>query len=217
MDEQILADYCDCINRLWESPEPSDYENFVNITYQIWDNLIKLCKIKDDFLFYWSPSAVISVTAKSDKTDCHYMIGLDLFKRELYFDVSITNWENIRNLKDEFLTEFFDICTQNDFKFSPDSGPFYEKEITPEFNANYKSNIINIMHNYVSGMLLPEKERGNISFGRFVAVWDSSKDMETILNELQIAFKWFYKFNYNLWKAENIRIQNRNNRKKMKM
>lgn len=217
MDEQILADYCVCINRLWESPEPSDYENFVNITYQIWDNLIKLSKIKDDFSFYWSPSAVISVTAKSDKTDCHYMIGLDLFKRELYFDVSIRNWENIRNLKDEFMTEFFGICTQNDFKFSPDSGPFYEKEITPEFNANYKSNIINIMHNYVSGMLLPEKERGNISFGSFVAVWDSSKDMETILNELQIAFKWFYKFNYNLWKAESIRIQNRNNRKKMKM
>ncbi|KAF2334612.1 hypothetical protein [Flavobacterium nitrogenifigens] len=217
MNEQILSDYCDCINKLWESPEPDDYEVFVNTTYKVWDNLIKASKIKDDFTFYWSLSAVISVTAESGKTNCHYMIGLDLFKRELYFDVSIRNWENIRNLKDEFMTEFFAICTQNDFKFSPDSGPIYDKEITPEFNANYKSNIINLMHNYVTGMLLPEKERGNISFGHFVAVWDASKDMETILSELQIAFKWFYKFNYHLWKAESVRVQNRNNRKRAKM
>lgn len=214
MDDKLLTDYCDCINKLWEDPEPTDYENFVNITYKIWGDVIKASKIKDEFTFHWSSSAVISITAKSNKKNCHYMIGLDLFKRELYFDVDIRNWENIRNLKDEFMTEFFEICTQNRFVFLPNSGPFYEKEITPEFNAKYKSNIINLMHNYVSGMLLPENERQDIMFGSFQAVWNASKDMEIIINELEVAFKWFYKFNYHLWKSENIRNQNRENRKK---
>ena len=214
MDDKLLTDYCDCINKLWEDPDITDYDNFVNITYKIWDDIIKASKIKDEFTFHWSPSAVISITAKSNKTNCLYMIGLDLFKRELYFDVDIRNWENIRNLKDEFMIEFFDICTKNNFVFLPNSGPFYEKEITPEFNAKYKSNIINIMHNYVSGMLLPVNERQDLMFGSFQVIWDSSKDMGLIINELEVAFKWFYKFNYHLWKAESIRNQNRESRKK---
>lgn len=110
------------------------------------------------------------------------------------------------------MSEFFNVCSDYNFLFLH-NGPYYEKDITPEFNANYKSNIINLMHNYVSGMLLPEKDRQNITFGNFQAVWNQSKDIDTIINEMAIAFKWFYKFNYYLWKAENIRMQNKNNRK----
>ncbi|PJJ09818.1 hypothetical protein CLU83_3195 [Flavobacterium sp. 1] len=211
-NDKLISDYCNCINKLWEDPKSEGYKDFVDTTYLVWDYLISKTSFKDDFEFYWSPGIVISVTAKSIKTGCHFMIGLDFFKRELYFDTDIGHWENIRNLKDEFMTEFFDICTKNGFLFFH-NGPYYEKDITPEFNAKYKSNIINLMHNYVSGMLLPKQERENISFGNFQAIWNQSKDMQTIINELEIAFKWFYKFNYHLWKSENIRMQNKNNRK----
>lgn len=84
--EELISDYCDCINKLWQEHDVHDYEKYVNTTYILWDHLVKESKFKDSFEFYWSAGAVVSVTAKSTKTGCHFMIGLDLFKKEIYFD-----------------------------------------------------------------------------------------------------------------------------------
>ncbi|OYX86270.1 MAG: hypothetical protein B7Y83_01945 [Flavobacteriales bacterium 32-34-25] len=136
----------------------------------------------------------------------------DLYKNEIIFYSSINNWQNIKNLNDSFWSEFLEISQKYDFKFGSYSGPFYDKEKTPEFNANYKSLMFNLMSVYITAMLESKEERLNISFGQFEVVWTPSIKTTDILEQLNIAFKFFYRFNYLLWKSEDIRKQNQNNR-----
>lgn len=67
---------------------------------------------------------------------------------------------------------------------------------------------------YITAMLESKEERGDISFGQLEIVWTPQKKIDDILEQLNVAFKFFYRFNFLLWKSEDIRTQNRNNRKK---
>jgi hypothetical protein len=112
------------------------------------------------------------------------------------------------------MADFFNICSKYDIKFISAHSPNYNKDITPEFNAKFKSNIFNLMHSYISLMNLPFYERKNASLGRFSITWKLPEgfDIHKIIEEFKIAFKWIYKLNYNLWKVEDIRRLNRENR-----
>lgn len=213
MNEKLITQFCAATNKLATDPSTEDLKVFIDTCFELFDNAIKNSKIKDDFEYYYIPGVSLIIEVKSKKINTEFSLGYDFFKKQLFFSSYIHYWQNIRNMKDEFMIDFFEVCTNNRFRFRQNSGPFYDKEITPEFNANYKSNIVNLMHNYVSAMLMPEKERQNITFGSLETDWDMSGDAQTIVSEFETAFKWFYKFNYTLWKSESIRIQNRNNRK----
>jgi hypothetical protein len=130
------------------------------------------------------------------------------------FYSDIRNWENIRNINDSFWHNFLETSQKINIQFSPHGGLIYDKEITPEFNLNYKSVIFNLMGVYVTSMLESEQQRENISFGRLEIIWTPSKSTSEIVRELNTAFKIFYKLNYLLWKSEDIRKQNRINRQK---
>lgn len=178
-------------------------------------NLAKKSKVKDEFdIYYYKPTATLSCFLKSRKTETEYHLLFDLYTNEIVFFSSIYNWENIRNVSDVFWSNFILVSDSNNFKFSPDSGPFYNKENTPEFNSKYKSLLFNLMSVYITAMLEPQEERGNISFGQLEVTFTPQTPIEEMINKLGIAFKTFYGLNYQLWKTEDIRKQNRKNKRK---
>lgn len=206
----------DSINRIsknqWEGTEIRDFYRDAD---SLMKSVIKKINIKDSFQFYYyEPGATLQCYAQSEKTNTQYSFGYYPPKNEIFFHTYIHNWENIRNIKDSFWIEFINVMDKYNFKFNPDSGPFYDKDITPEFNSNYKSNVFNIMSTYITAMLHSKEDRGNIGFGILEAIWTPQKDIDTIITEMVIAFKLFYRLNYLLWKSESIRDQNRINKRK---
>lgn len=195
-----------------------DIKGFFNSATNLLESASKKSRIKDKFVsYYYEPAATLSCFLKSEKTESEYNLMYDLYKNEIIFYSTIRDWENIKNINDSFWAELLEVASKYNVKFSSYSGPFYDKEKTPEFNANYKSIVFNLMSVYITAMLEPEKARENISFGQLELVWTPEKSTEDIINELNIAFKIFYRFNYLLWKAEDIRRQNKiNKRKKLK-
>jgi len=193
----------------------SEVDDFFNSATSILQNASKKSNIKDNFTpFYYQPTATLGCFLVSEKTKSEYHIMYDLYKNEIIFYSSIMNWENIKNLNDSFWSEFLEMSQKYDFKFGSFSGPFYDKDKTPEFSANYKSFVFNLMSVYVTAMLESKEERMNISFGQLEIVWAAQKKIPEILEQLNIAFKFFYRFNYLLWKSADIRRQNQNNKKK---
>lgn len=193
----------------------NEINNFFNSAISLLENAAKKNKIKDDFKpLYYEPNVTLGCFLLSEKTNSEYHLMYDCYKNEIIFYSSIHNWENIKNLSDSFWSEFLEISNKYNFKFGSYSGPFYDKEKTPEFNANYKSFIFNLMSVYITAMLESKEERRNISFGELEIIWAAENKIEDILEQLNIAFKFFYRFNYLLWKSEDIRKQNQKNRKK---
>jgi|GEM_PF-3331022 len=191
--------------------------DFFNSATELLQVAIKKSNVKDIFeTFYYEPTATLICFFKSEKTQSEYHLLYDLYKNEIIFYSPIQNWENIKNLPDSFWSEFLEVSQKYDIRFGSYSGPFYDKEQTPEFNANYKSFVFNLMSVYITAMLESKDKRGDISFGHLEILWTPQKKIEDILEQLTISFKLFYRFNYLLWKAEDIRKQNRHNRNKAK-
>lgn len=191
-------------------------KDFFNSANELLNKAYKTNRIRDKFTtYYYEPSATLICFLKSEKTETTYNLLYDLCTNEIVFYSDIRNWENIKNINDSFWSEILEVANNYEIKFSTHSGPFYNKEKTPEFNANYKSIVFNLMSVYITAMLEPENERQNISFGQLEITWRTeNKCIADIITELNIAFKTFYHFNYLLWKSEDIRRQNRINRKK---
>lgn len=196
-----------------------EVRNFFVSTTEILLNVSKKSRIRDKFVpFYYNPSLTLISVLKSEKTECEYNLIYDRYSDEIVFKTDIYNWENIRNIKDSFWTEFLVVAQKYNIQFSSHSGPFYDVDNTPEFNANYKSIVFNLMSVYITAMLEPEKERQNLSFGQLEIVWNIyGICIADMMTELEIAFKLFYRFNYLLWKSEDVRKQNRVNRLKSKL
>lgn len=195
----------------------NEVNNFFNSATTLLQNASKKSNIKDRFTpFYYEPTATLGCFLKSEKTQSEYHLMYDLYTNEIIFYSSLMNWENIKNLNDSFWSEFLEISQKYDFKFASFSGSFYDKDKTPEFNVNYKSFVFTLMSVYITAMLEPKEERGNVSFGQLEIVWTPQKSTVDILAQLNIAFKFFYRFNYLLWKSEDIRKQNQINKKKTK-
>lgn len=197
--------------------ENNDVRNVFKSASELLINASKEARIKDDFeTFYFEPTATIISLLESEKTKSKYNLLYDIYTGEIVFYTNIDNWENIKNIDDKFWAELINTSQKYDIKFSADSGPFYDKSITPEFNANFKSIMFNIMSVYVTAMLETKIDRGNFGFGQLEISWTANKTcIADIVNELNIAFKIFYRFNYLLWKAGDIRRQNKFNRNKI--
>lgn len=193
----------------------TEVNDFFNSSISILKNASKKSNIKDNFTpLYYKPSATLGCFVVSEKTKSEYHIMFDIYKNEIIFYSTINNWENIKNLNDSFWSEFLEMSEKYNFKFGSYSGPFFDKEKTPEFIVNYKSFVFNLMSVYVIAMLESKEDRMNISFGQLEIVWTPQRAISEVLEQLNIAFKFFYRFNYLLWKSEDIRRQNQNNKKK---
>lgn len=205
------------INKISENDfENEDIKNFFNSATELLLNASKKSRIRDKFVpYYYKPSLTLICLLKSEKTVCEYSLMYDRYKNEIVFNTDLHNWENIRNINDSFWIELLDTANKYDIQFSSHSGPFYDTDKTPEFNANYKSIMFNLMSVYVTAMLESGDKRQNISFGQLEIVWSIyDKCIADMMTELEIAFKLFYRFNYLLWKSEDVRKQNRDNRRK---
>ncbi len=207
--------FFDSVNKIskgeFRNNEVSDY---FNSAIALMVNASKANKIKDTFTpFYYQPSATLGCYLKSEKTKSEYHLMYDFITNEIFFYSSLKNWENIKNINDSFWSEFLAASQKINFRFEPFEGIAYDKTITPEFNSNFKSILFNIMAVYVTSMLRSKKDRGNIGFGQLTITWAPQKTTDEILQELSFAFKYFYQLNYLLWKTEDVRRQNRINKK----
>lgn len=176
----------------------------------------KKAKIKDEFSeFYYEPRGVTySCFLKSEKTNSKYTIFYDSYTNEIVFYSSIDNWENIKNLTDGFWSDFLEKSQENNFRFENYESTIYDNDNAPEFKNKYKSINFNIMSHYVSAMLHSEEERKNIGFGQLAISWNPNHSITQVISQIETSFKYFYKFNYNLWKVGDIRRQNKINRNK---
>lgn len=207
-------DFFDSINNI----NKYGYSNKVISTFfssgtEILNSAAKKARIKDSFKStYFEPTATISLYHKSNKTSSNFNLFYDLHSNEIVFNMDIPFWENIKNIKDSFWTELIESSQNLDFKFYPDSPPFFNKKTTPEFSSNFKSINFNLMCSYITSMLEPKKERENIQFGWLEKTWTPNDSTETITTQLYQCFKIFYKFGYLLWKSEKTRTTNQNKR-----
>ncbi|MDP2686533.1 MAG: hypothetical protein Q8O62_04890 [Aequorivita sp.] len=197
----------------------NDFRNVYKSASELLIDASKNAKIKDNFKsYYFEPTATIISFIESEKTKSKYNLLYDIYTGEIVFYSSIENWENLKNIDDKFWADLINICQNCEIKFSAGSKPFYDKEITPEFNANFKSIIFNMMSVYVTAMLETKSERENFNFGQLEIIWTTETTcIADIITELNDSFKIFYRLNYLLWKAEDIRRQNRNSRKNKRL
>jgi 2C-methyl-D-erythritol 2,4-cyclodiphosphate synthase len=75
----------------------------------------------------------------------------------------------------------------------------------PDLHKTFKGNIYRLMRNYFLFVTEEGFDIKNFDLGFFSATWNFEKDIETIYAELSLALKWFYKFNYQLWKIDDLK------------
>lgn len=207
MVDQDLENLCAAINGFETVGKLEGFENLRMTMHKVLQHAIKSSKIKDEFDFFWNTGPqVITVLAKSLKTKVDYSFFYDYHRNTLHFDSFINNPYNLKNLQDHFLIDFFKICEQNKFKYEQNSfSPNLEKKF-PDLHKTFKGNIFRLMRNYF--LLITDENRDNkedLDLGYFSASWSFDKDIDSIYGELSLAMKWFYKFNYNLWKIEELK------------
>jgi len=206
MLDQDLENLCEAINGFDAVGHLEGTDNIRVTMHKVLAHAVKSSKIKDQFEYFWhlGPQVII-IIAKSQKTDVDYEFFYDYRRNTLHFQSFIHNPYNLKNLQDKFLIEFFSICEQNGFKYEQNSfSPSLERKF-PDLYKTFKGNIYRLMRNYF--LLVTDEDRStqDLDLGFFSASWDFDKDIETIYAELSLAMKWFYKFNYNLWKIEDLK------------
>ena len=190
-------------------------DDFYNSATKILENASKESKVKDSFkAYYYKPHITLVSLLKSEKLGSDYQLMYDSYNNQITFSTWIKNWENIKNLNDSFWSDFLEKSHKYNFKFGNYESTIYDNENAPEFKNKFKSINFNIMSSYISAMLHSKEVRQNIGFGQLAITWNSNHSPDKVIYEIGIAFKYFYKFNYNLWKARDIRRQNKINRNK---
>ncbi len=164
--------------------------------------IVKKGKFKDEFEYTYSGGYFIHINAKSTKTDSKFHLGYCGVFGELVFSTDITNVINVHSLNEEFLLDFFSVANKHNIKYyESESGMTEIKH--PQLRRRKNSNLLRFMGNY---FLASEEDNvfHNYCFGQFDKTWMVTEDktMEDIFDEACICMKWFYKFNYHLWKAE---------------
>lgn len=213
MKDNFIKEFCDLTNNLIQLDNFDEHEvsEYIDLQFQIWDEIIKDCKIKDKFDYYFIPSIVITTTAKSTKMGSSFNFSFNKIYGKFEFSMYLDKWINIRNLSDEFLGEFFKICDKYNVSLISD-GTVASKSKEPKIK--YKSTAYNLYKNYILAMELDENKRQDYSVGYFEKKWELPIEFNTFFSELKIIFQNFYKFNYLLWKVDELRIQNSENRNK---
>lgn len=201
-------EYC----KYFYSTKEKDKERVYELTMQLENAglnyllaIAKLCGFKDTFEAFYTPGN-LDVFIKSNKTGSEYHFRHNWMFHKLEFESHIDNPEYIKNLQDDFILEFFFNCNKYDFRYEDFYSGTSGKSI---FNASIKSNIFRLFRNYTNDIVSNEEGLDvyqNTMLGYFKKEWDldgeQSLDISQLHEELCIAMKYFYRFNYHLWKAK---------------
>lgn len=213
--KKIQQSFMDSFNEFsthFYSLEKKDLETTYKLSMQLenigMDYLLavaKSCKFKDTFEAFYTPG-FLDIQIKSTKTGSEYHLRHDYIFGKIEFESYIDNPEYIKNLQDDFILEFFFTCSKYGFKYEDNCGGTSGKSI---FNASIKSNIFRLFRNYTNYVVSNEEGLDvfqNVMFGSFKKEWvlgdEHPLDISQLHEELCIAMKYFYKFNYYLWKAK---------------
>lgn len=213
MLDELIDKFTEQLNGFYKN-ENRNQSEYIKVGFDVLDYIISQINVKDTFDFKYSPSIAISNYAISKKMNVSFDLSYNFIYHTVNFSCFVHNWENIKNLNDEFWVDFIEVCNKYNFFFNQLSAPKYDKELAPELNLKFKSNIFNLMNTYINSMLTSATSRKNLTFGTLEASWATKTPVSQIIDELIIAFKWFYKFNYLLYKADATRKVNKVNRNK---
>lgn len=209
----LLAEFAIAFNELMECWDVLNSRNedkrYIRLTKAGMSLLLKAadgCHFKDKFEAFYSYSYVLDVQIKSSKTDSDYIFGYDIIDGNLYFQAYIHNPEYIKNLQEKFLVEFFSICQRYGFKYK---GQRSGTSGTSIFHNSIKSNMFRLFRDYTADVLgdpLGLDVYQHETLGYFEKKWGCTElnqdSMRQLYDELCMALKYFYRFNYNLWKAK---------------
>lgn len=208
VENKMLEDMCYYINRcnnrleLSEEEAISTYKGLEETMFVMLRSSIKKANIHDTFEYYYHLGPSIFIEARSAKTNTEYRLGFDFFKRELFFWTYIRNSYNLKNLQDNFLCNFFTVMDKYKFIYR-DSHPTECRSKYPDMFKHFKGNVFRMMRSYF--MQISEGPEGDFELGDLEVDWNMVKSMDEIYAELCVATKWFYKFNYQLWKIEDLK------------
>lgn len=121
----------------------------------------------------------------------------------MVFDTDIRNGKNLRHLPEDFLLEFFAILNQYNIQYDQIEICVEAERNHPDLYRNKKGNLLPLMRNYY----LNNAYGRECALGMFEIVWDFNRSLNDIFTEACIAMKWFYKFNYNLWKIDDLKTK----------
>lgn len=194
------------LNAIYHSSE--EYKaQIIAIDYAAMDFLesaMQSCNVKDEFEMMYSPTHIFDVSTESKKTRTCFTFGFSAHNMSFFLSMDIDNPLYLKNLQDQFLVDFFKICNEYDVEYKSDHHETSGKSI---FNKSIKSNIFRLFRNYTSDMLSEDGFRvyDNFRLGYFEKTWKyNPEDMniDGIYNDICVLVKFFYKFNYHLWKAK---------------
>ncbi|TXD81173.1 hypothetical protein ESY86_18525 [Subsaximicrobium wynnwilliamsii] len=190
-------------------------EEFTNVTYEtsavlgkIADLAIRYGNFKDDFdtskmhLNLYGPSLII----KSIKTNGTYYLATDL--EGIYLRTSFLHAENLKNMRDDFWSELFELKKFSGFEYEENS--FFSIDVQrkyPELFQNYKDTMFLMFRKY---FLSYTEKHNDIDIGFFKVQWKPEEDFGKMIEEICLAFKSMYKLDYKLWKITELRNKKSN-------
>jgi len=184
-------------------PEDDSYQIWKKANssmYEVLQFFVEANHFKDDFEYFHHVGYGLHVLAESKKTKVQYSFLFDRLTYDFSIECYIHNANSIKNLSDKFLTDFFTASEEYKFEFVEKS--FFGKEVKAKYAdlfMTFKGNIFRMMRNYFIGT----SENGKVDeLGNWEKSWSIDTPIETIFSEGPIVLKWFYKFNYQLWKAK---------------
>ncbi len=202
----IINSYINILFSL-EKCSDSDIENKTHDVVVLFSKILtifsKSSQIKDKWenpTFFLNPFG-FQTQIKSCKTGISIEMGID--NKGIYMESFINNAENIKNMSDEFWISFLELSKIGIFEFK-ENGRF-SSQITakyPHLFKTFKGNIYKIMRNY---FLMEYLQREKDDLGWLEMRWDSTYSFEDIFINAFITFKEFYRFNYSLWKINDLK------------
>nr|WP_302830065.1 hypothetical protein [uncultured Bacteroides sp.] len=210
--EKIKNKFVELIRTELNKATPSDSNKYkaaiFDIDYAAMDLLeaaVQSCNIKDEFEYSYSPTHIFSIDTQSTKTKSSYNFGFDMCSMKFYFNTYIENPLYVKNLQDDFILDFFRIC--NEYHIDYISDQHFGTSGKSIYNKSIKSNIFRLFRDYTTDLLSEDgfEVYDNALLGHFQKEWEydyEQIDIDKLYNELCISMKYFYKFNYHLWKAK---------------
>lgn len=223
MKEKIFTELCDAINNYNRRQEYSEEEGeqmlltIIKCMFNFLKEIVGSGKFKDTFEYFYHPGICIETTAKSDKTNTSYSFSYYLIKREFIFHSDIRNDSNLRHLEEDFLLEFFNVLNTYNIKYIQTQFCSEAEKNHPDLYRSKKGNLLPLMRNYYVETVYNDNNdsynKPGLYLGMFEVVWDSDRAVDEIFAEACVAMKWLYKFNYNLWKVDDLKQKIKNKEK----
>lgn len=215
MKDKIFTELCDAINNYNRRQEYGEedgvkmLQSVIKCMFSFLEEIVKSGKFKDTFEYFYHPGICIETTARSNKTNTAYSFSYDLMKREFFFHSYIHNDSNLRHLEEDFLLDFFNILNTHNIKYVQTEFCTEAEKNHPDLYRSKKGNLLPLMRNYYVGTVYDDNNdsyyKTDLSLGMFEVVWGLDRAVDEVFSEACIAMKWLYKFNYNLWKVDDLK------------